>query len=77
MGGLCLGREVAKGWELDAEIHMSNSVGIRRSEAMLDAGTRDDFSEHATLLLAVGADARNSLGPRTSLLSYVGHQVRL
>jgi hypothetical protein len=77
MGGLCLGREVAKGWELDAEIHMSSSVAIRRSEAILNAGTRYDFSEHATLLLAIGADAHNSLGPRTSLLSYVGLQVRL
>ena len=77
MGGLCLGHEVAKGWELDAEVHVTASDGLGRSEIILNAGTRYDFSEHATLLLAIGSDARDSLGPRTSLLTYVGLQVRL
>jgi hypothetical protein len=77
MGGLCIGREVVKGWELDGEIHVTTSPGIQRAEAFLNAGTRYDFSEHATLLLAIGADAHNALGPRISLLTYVGLQVRL
>jgi hypothetical protein len=77
MGGLCLGREVSKGWELDAEVHVTASDGLQRSEVILNAGTRYDFSEHATLLLAVGSDARDTLAPRTSLLTYVGLQVRL
>jgi hypothetical protein len=77
MGGLCLGRELAKGWEIDAEVHMTASDSLQRSEAILNMGTRYDFSEHATLLLAVGRDAHNALGPRTSLLTYVGLQVRL
>jgi hypothetical protein len=76
-GGLCLGREVVKGWELDAEIHLTTSAGIQRTETILNAGTRYDFSEHATLLLAIGTDTHNTLGPRTSLLTYVGLQVRL
>jgi hypothetical protein len=77
MGGLCVGREVAKGWELDAELHLTSSEGLQRSEAIFNVGTRYDFSEHATLLLAVGSDAHNSLGPRTSMLTFVGLQVRL
>jgi hypothetical protein len=77
MGGLCVGREVVKGWELDAEIHLTTSEGAERSEAILNLGTRYDFSDHATLLLAAGSDAHNSLGPRISLLTYVGLQVRL
>jgi hypothetical protein len=77
MGGLCVGREVTKGWELDAELHLTSSEGLQRSEAIFNVGSRYDFSEHATLLLAVGRDAHNSLGPRTSLLTFVGLQVRL
>lgn len=77
MGGLCLGREIVKGWELDAEIHLTASEGLGRSEAIENLGTRYDFSEHATLLLAVGRDAGDTLGPRTSLLTYLGLQVRL
>jgi hypothetical protein len=77
MGGLCLGREVAKGWELDAEVHVTASDSLDRSEVILNAGTRYDFSEHATLLLAAGCDARDTLAPRTSLLTYLGLQVRL
>jgi hypothetical protein len=77
MGGLCLGHNVTKQWEVDAEIHMTASNGLHRGEAILNAGTRYDFSEHATLLLAVGSDAHNTLAPRTSLLTYLGLQVRL
>jgi hypothetical protein len=77
MGGLCVGRELVKGWELDAEMHLTTSESLRRTEAILNFGTRYDFSEHATLLLALGRDTHNSLGPRTSLLTYVGVQVRL
>jgi hypothetical protein len=77
MGGLCLGHNVTKGWEIDGEIHATASDGLHRSELILNAGTRYDFSGHATLLLAVGSDAHNTLAPRTSLLTYVGLQVRL
>lgn len=77
MGGVCLGHNVTKGWELDAEVHVEESESLRHGEVILNAGTRYDFSEHATLLLAVGRDARNTLGPRTSLLTFVGVQIRL
>jgi hypothetical protein len=77
MSGLCIGREVVKGWELDAEIHVSESDRFQRSEAVLNLGLRYDFCKHATLLVAVGKDARNTLGPRISLLTYLGVQIRI
>jgi hypothetical protein len=77
MGGLCVGREVSKGWELDAEAHVDASERLGRYEAIINLGTRYDFSAHETLLLAIGRDAASSLGPRVSLLAYVGLQVRI
>jgi hypothetical protein len=76
-GGICVGRAVRKGWELDVEAHGNGSIGLDRTEAILNLGSRLDLSDKATLLLAIGRDAHNSIGPRTSLLTYVGVQVRL
>jgi len=76
MGGICVGREVAKAWELDAEVHVNADEHASRSEWIANAGSRIDLSKHATLLLAIGRDLRNQLGPRVSLLSYVGLQLR-
>jgi hypothetical protein len=77
MGGLCVGREIVKGWELDAEVHVTGLERLERSEAVVNAGTRYDFSDHATLLLAIGRDTHDSMGPRVSLLTFVGVQLRL
>jgi hypothetical protein len=77
MGGLCLGREVVKGWELDVEVHEQASDRLSAGETVVNFGTRYDFSEHATLLIAVGRDTRNTLGPRISLLTYLGIQLRI
>jgi hypothetical protein len=76
MGGICIGRDVTKGWELDAEVHVNTDEHAGRSEWIANAGSRVDLSEHAALLLAVGRDFRNQLGPKISLLSYVGLQLR-
>jgi hypothetical protein len=77
LGGLCVGRELTRGWELDLEVHLEESERMDRGEAILNAGTRWDVSEHATLFLAVGRDVRNTLGPRISTLCYAGIQLRL
>jgi hypothetical protein len=77
MGGVCLGHNLSKGWEIDLELHGTASDGLDRSELTLNFGTRIDFSQNATLLLAVGRDTQNTLGPVSSLLTYVGLQVRL
>jgi hypothetical protein len=74
--GLCVGRNVTKHWELDAEVHFISSDRFQASETTVNVGSRYDLSENATLLLAIGKDAGNSLGPRISLLSYVGVQTR-
>jgi len=76
MGGIIVGREIAKGWELDAETHLNASNRLDRTECIVNFGSRIDFSEHVTLLLALGRDTSDHLGPRSSLLSYVGLQFR-
>lgn len=74
-GGVCLGHDVMKGWEVDAEVHADASDGLRRSEVILNLGTRVDLSPHTTLLLAIGRDTHDTLGRATSLLTYVGIQL--
>jgi len=76
-GGLCVGREVVKGFELDAEWHTTTDEKAGRSEQIVNFGSRYDFSKHATLLLAVGRDLSNTLGPKVSLLTYLGIQLRM
>jgi len=76
-GGLCLGKQVVKGWELDGEVHLDSDARVGRREAIADAATRIDLGERVTLMLLLGRDVSNSLGPRVTLLSYAGVQVRL
>jgi hypothetical protein len=76
MGGIIFGREIVKGWELDAETHVNASNRLDRAEWIVNAGSRIDLSEHVTLMVALGRDLGNQLGPKASLLSYVGLQLR-
>jgi hypothetical protein len=76
MGGLCLGRQLTKAWEIDAEVHLDGSDHLDRGEAVLNVGSRVALSENATLLLALGRDIHDTLGPRASLLTFVGVQLR-
>jgi len=75
-GGVCVGREIVKGWELDAEIHCTADKGLADCEWLVNAGTRIDLSEHATLMLAIGRDLGNQLDPKISLVTYAGIQLR-
>jgi len=75
-GGLCVGRDVVKGWELDAEWHTTTDERAGRSEQTINFGSRYDLSEHATILVALGRDLSNTLGPRASVLTYLGIQLR-
>jgi hypothetical protein len=74
-GGVLLGHNVTKEWELDAEFHATTSQNLRRSEQILNLGTRVGLTDHLILLLALGRDLGNQLGPRASLLSYAGVQI--
>jgi hypothetical protein len=76
-GGICLGKQVTKGWELDTEVHMNADEGIDRTECIGDVATRVDLSERFTLMFLLGRDLHNQLGPKASLISYVGIQLRL
>ena len=75
--GLCLGREVKKGWELDTEVHVQTDAAAGRGEVIYDGATRIDLSENVTLMLLLGRDVANGIGPEASLLSYAGIQLRL
>lgn len=75
MGGIVVGREIVKGWELDAETHLNASERLGRAECILNFGSRIDLTEHVTLMLALGRDVSNDLGPRLSLMSYLGLQL--
>lgn len=75
-GGLALGRELRHGLELAAELHGNASGRFARDELALNAGLRLDLSERQTLLLSVGRDLHNTLGPRDRLISYLGLQTR-
>jgi hypothetical protein len=74
-GGLCVGREVKKNWELDAEWHTTTDERAGRSEQTVNFGSRIGVAEHATILLAIGRDISNTLGPRASVLTYLGVQL--
>ena len=74
-GGLCIGREVKKNWELDLEWHTTTDDRVGRSEQTVNLGSRIGVAEHATILLAIGSDTSNTLGPRNSLLTYLGVQL--
>ena len=76
IGGICIGKEIVKGWVLDTEVHVNADEHASRSEWIANAGSRVDLSEYATLLLAIGRDLRNQLDPKISLLSYIGLQLR-
>ena len=77
IAGLAIGREVAPGVELDAELHTDTGPNFRQAEWIANAGTRIDTSKNTTLLFSIGRDIRNTLSPRVSLLSYIGLQVRI
>lgn len=77
LAGLALGKAVAPGVEIDAEVHALTSSDPRQAEWTLNAGTRIDTSKNTTILFSIGRDIRNTLSPRASVLSYLGYQVRI
>jgi hypothetical protein len=76
-GGVCIGKEMKKGWELDAELHWNADENIGRAECIGNLATRIDLSEKTTLMFLLGRDLSNRLGPKASLMSYIGIQLRL
>ena len=77
MGGVVFGYRLTKAWEIDAELHGNASESLGRAEWIENFGMQLDLSEHVTVMGSVGRDLSNQLGPRVSLLSYLGVQLRL
>ena len=75
-GGLCLGHPLAKGWDVDGEVHVETDAGVSRSEAIVNLATRIDLTATTTLLLLIGRDLSNDFAPKATFMSYVGLQIR-
>lgn len=76
-GGICIGRQISKGWDIDGEVHIEADNGASHVEAIMNLATRIDISENYTLMFLVGRDLSNTLGPTSSFMSYVGLQIRI
>jgi hypothetical protein len=76
-GGVCLTHQLAKGWDIDGEVHLETDASTSRSESILNLATRIDLAENYTLMLLVGRDLSNDFAPKATFLSYVGLQIRL
>jgi hypothetical protein len=77
IGGVAIGRELAKNLELIGELHDESDVHSGRSELTLNFGARWQLSQRYTLLVSAGSDLHNSLEEESSLLTYLGLQVNL
>jgi hypothetical protein len=77
IAGIVLGHEIRKGLELMVELRDQGSANLARNESTANVGARWDISEHYTLLASAGRDLANGLGPKNTLLTYLGMQLRL
>ncbi len=75
-GGVVVGREVAHGIEVAAELHFESGARFQVLVLTANVGVRLDLSERCTLLASVGRDLRNPAGPRATLIGYLGLQTR-
>jgi hypothetical protein len=76
VAGAVIGHEIHKGLEVIAELHVETADESRR-EVIANFGSRWDFSERYTLLISAGRDVSNTLGPASTLITYLGVQMRL
>jgi hypothetical protein len=76
VAGAVIGHEIHKGFEVIAELHVEAAVDSRR-EVIANFGSRWDFSERYTLMVSAGRDVSNSLSPTSTLITYLGLQMRL
>jgi hypothetical protein len=76
VAGAVIGHETHKGLEAIAELHVEAAADSRR-EVIANFGSRWDFSDRYTLLVSAGRDISNTLSPTSTLIMYLGLQVRL
>jgi hypothetical protein len=76
IAGFALTHEMRKGFEAIAELHEEVAVHQSQDELILNVGSRWEFSDRCTLLLSACRDPHNTLGNTSTLLSYLGLQMR-
>ena len=76
IAGVVLTHEIHKGFEVMAELHDESTMHQSQSELIINVGARYDISENNTLLFAVGHDLHNSLAAPSSVMTYLGLQMR-
>jgi hypothetical protein len=76
-GGVVIGREVAHGVELAAELHLEAEAHFHETALTANVGVRVDLSERCTLLASVGRELHNNREQRATLVAYLGLQTRL
>ena len=76
IAGLVVTHEVRKGFELMLELHDESAMHQSQSELLLNVGARYDLSEDNTLLMAIGHDMHNTLSTPSSVMTYLGLQMR-
>jgi hypothetical protein len=59
------------------ELHDETVGGTQAHELVLNMGARQTLSEHFTVLVSLGGDVENTIGPRNRWISYLGLQVHL
>ena len=77
IGGVAIGREINKDFELIGELHDEADVHSGRDELIINFGLRWNWSERYTLLASAGADLHNGLGDKIAPLTYLGIQLHL
>jgi hypothetical protein len=72
IAGIDVGRKVSKQLELMAELHDETADAQSAHELVLNVGARATFSERGMLLVSLGSDIENTIGPRNRWMSYLG-----
>jgi len=75
IAGLALGYKVSERTELLGEVHDETVGGMDAHELIVDIGAQRILSKHFTLLVSLGSDIDNSIGPRNRWVSYLGLQL--
>lgn len=75
IAGIDVGRKVSERVEILGEVHDETADGTDAHELILNVGARGRLSEHLTLLLSLGGDIDNTIGPRNRWISYLGLQL--
>jgi hypothetical protein len=77
IAGITIGGKLSERFELIGELHDETSGDVDTHELVLNVGARQLLSEHFTLLMSLGSDIENTIGPRNRWVSYLGLQVQL